>query len=61
MLIFLVNDFVAKSAGIEKTKYLAMLHALKAIEVAEDVLEEKNAESFNGIVDLALKTVTRKK
>ena len=61
IFFFLVNDFVAKSAGIEKTRYLAMLHALKAVEAAEDVLEGKNAESFYGIVDLALKTVTRKK
>ena len=47
--------------GIEKTTYLAMLHAKKAVEFAEEVLGGKNSESFKGLVDLALKAVTRKK
>ena len=58
---FLVNEFIGKSSGIEKTKYLAGLHAKKALEIAEEILSGKNAQSFAGLVTLALKAVTRKK
>ncbi len=38
-----------------------MLHAKKALDYAEELLDGKMAQSYGGIVNLALKAVTRKK
>lgn len=59
--IGVVNGFVRESSGIERTVYLAGLHARRAVEIAEEITRGGKCKAVGGIVDLAIKSITRKK
>lgn len=56
-----VYKFIGESYGIEKTRYLAMLHAKRALDFAEAILKGRPSKNLEGLINLALKAVARKK
>jgi len=57
----LVQSTLRKTSGIEKTRYLALVHIKRAVTQLETVLQNSECKYFKGLVSLAIEVINRKK